>query len=87
VLNGGENVGGERGSVCELVQDLQNVHLDTQNKQEHGATHTGSSINDIDNGIGKHYSMLLVFSPWLLKIYEGLDSLVLIVHVVNSAIQ
>jgi hypothetical protein len=87
VLNGDENVGGEGGSVCELVQNLQNVHLDTQNKQEHGASYTGSSINDIDNGIGKHYSMLLVFSPWMLKICEGLDSLVLIVHVVNSAIQ
>jgi len=61
VLNGDENVSGERGSVCELVQNMQNVQLDTQNEQEHGATHTGSSINDIDNGIGKHYSMLLVF--------------------------
>lgn len=64
VLNGDENVGGERGSVCELVQNLQNVHLDTQSNQEHeehGATQTGSSINDIDSGIGKHYSILLVF--------------------------
>jgi hypothetical protein len=62
VLNGDENVGGERGSVCELVQNLQNVHLDTENKQEHGATHTGSSVNNIDGGIGKHCSIFLVFS-------------------------
>ena len=87
MLNGDENVGGERSSVCGLVQNLQNVHLDAQNKQEHGATHTESSINDIDNGIGKHYSMLLFFFSWMLKICERLDSLVLIVHVVNSAIQ
>lgn len=63
MLNGDENVGGERGSVCELVQNLQNVHLDTQDKQEHDATHTGSSVNDTDNGLGKHCSMFVVFSP------------------------
>lgn len=63
MLNGEENVGGERGSVCELVQNLQNVHLDPQNKQEDGATHTGPSINDIDSGLGKHCSMFVVFSP------------------------
>jgi len=63
VLNGDENVDGEKGSVCGLVQNLQNVHLDTQNKEEHGATHTGSSINDIDNGLGKHCSMFVVFFP------------------------
>ena len=62
MLNGDENVGCERGSVCELVQNLQNVHLDTENKQEHGATHTGSSVNNIDDGIGKHCSIFLVFS-------------------------
>jgi hypothetical protein len=61
VLNGEENVGGERGSVCELVQNLQNVHLDAQNKQEHGATHSGASINDIDYGIGKHCNIFLFF--------------------------
>jgi hypothetical protein len=76
VLNGDENVDSERGSVCELVQNLQHVHLDTQNKEEHNATLTGASTNDIDDRIGKHCSMFLVLSPCMLKICERSDSLV-----------
>lgn len=62
MLNGDEHVDGERGSVCELVQNLQTVHLDTQNKQELSAADSGASINDIDDRIGKHCGMFLVIS-------------------------
>lgn len=70
MLNGDENVDGERGSVCELVQNLQHVQLDTQNKQECNAAHTGASINDIDDRIGKHCSVFVVLSFCMLKICD-----------------